>query len=164
MVLTVVVSALVCAGAVIDTFVKVLAVGIRVGVAIGLSINPLTGTMLDVLARMGVDVLAGVNVNIFAGVTTAFEFDVRCPLERFPCCAAFDCRPTPSLDCDTDLHTWMPSYHVCSSLALPALPHFPNQEPLRAQQLIFPDFAMIPHLGHAELIVVVVAVCACGNW
>jgi hypothetical protein len=29
-----------------------------------------------------------------------------------------------------------------------------NQEPPRAQQLIFLDFAMMPHLGHTELMIV----------
>merc|ERR1712032_86042 len=59
------------------------------------------------------------------------------------------------LDCGSVLQAWMPSYHVYSSLALPAVPQSPNQEPPRPQQLIFPDFAMMPHLGHTELIVVV---------
>ena len=50
----------------------------------------------------------------------------------------------------------MPSYHVRSSLALPVLPQFPNQEPPRPQQLTFPDLAIMPHLGHTELMVGVV--------
>ena len=62
----------------------------------------------------------------------------------------------PALDRAGDLQARMPSYHVCSSLALPAVPHFLNQEPPRPQQLIFPDFAMAPHLGHAGLVVVIV--------
>jgi hypothetical protein len=37
---------------------------------------------------------------------------------------------------------------------LPALPQFLNQEPPRAQQLIFPDFAIEPHFEHTELIIV----------
>ena len=39
-----------------------------------------------------------------------------------------------------------------------ALPQFPNQEPLRPQQLTFPDLTMLPHLKHPELMVVVVMV------
>jgi hypothetical protein len=31
-----------------------------------------------------------------------------------------------------------------------------NHEPPRPQQLLFPDFAMMPHLGHTEVMVVVV--------
>ena len=54
----------------------------------------------------------------------------------------------------------MPLYHVCSSLALPALPQFPNQEPPRPQQLAFPDLAIVPHLGHKELVMAVVVVVA----
>ena len=48
----------------------------------------------------------------------------------------------------------MPSYHVC----LPEPPQLLNQEPPRAQQLLSPDFAMVPHLRHSELMVVVMAV------
>ena len=61
-----------------------------------------------------------------------------------------------ALECTSVLQAWMPSYHVWSILALPARPQFPNQEPLRPQQLFPPDFAMMPHLGHTELMVVVV--------
>ena len=62
-----------------------------------------------------------------------------------------------ALDCPSVLQARMPSYHVWRSFALPALPQFLNQEPPRPQQLFLPDFAMVPHLGHAELMVVVVA-------
>ena len=65
-----------------------------------------------------------------------------------------------ALDCDSVLQARMPSYHVCPGLALPALPQFLNQEPLRPQQLILPDFAMMPHLGHTELMAVVVIAAA----
>ena len=40
---------------------------------------------------------------------------------------------------------------------LPAPPQFWNQEPPRAQQLLRPDFAMMPHLEHTEPMIVVVA-------
>ena len=63
-----------------------------------------------------------------------------------------------ALELASVLQARMPSYHVWSSLPLPVLPHFPNQEPLRPQQLIFPGLAKMPHLGHTELMVVVVAV------
>ena len=70
----------------------------------------------------------------------------------------------PALDRASDLQARMPSYHVCSSLALPALPQFLNQEPLRPQQLGFPDLAMMPHLKHTELMVVVVMVAGVYMW
>ena len=60
-------------------------------------------------------------------------------------------------DFDRALHAWIPSYHLCSSFALPAAPQLPNQEPPRPQQLILPDFLIIPHLEHKELTLVVVA-------
>ena len=41
-------------------------------------------------------------------------------------------------------------------MELTALAHFFNQEPPGAQQLSFPDFLMMPHLGHDELTTTVV--------
>ena len=55
-----------------------------------------------------------------------------------------------------DLHVWMPSYHVWSSFVSRALPQFLNHEPPWPQQLLLPDVSMVPHLGHVELISVVV--------
>ena len=42
-------------------------------------------------------------------------------------------------------------------MELSSLPQFLNQEPPRPQQLVSPDFLMVPHLGHEELPVCVVA-------
>ena len=63
-----------------------------------------------------------------------------------------------ALDCSGDLQARMPSDHVCARLELPPLPHVPNQEPPRPQQLNLPDFSMIPHLEHKELIIVVIVI------
>ena len=71
--------------------------------------------------------------------------------------AVFSCWPMALLDRVRALQDWMPSYHVCSTFALPALPQFLNQEPPRPQQLILPDFATVPHLEHMEPMVVVAA-------
>ena len=60
-----------------------------------------------------------------------------------------------ALDRVRALQACMPSYHVCWSLVLRAPPHFLNQEPPRPQQLLSPDFAMVPHLGHPDMMVVV---------
>ena len=94
-VVTVVVRAPVwVAGAVIDTFVEVLTVGMRVdvlivvsNVAVDLLMDALTGIILGLLANnIGVDVLVEVNVNAFAGVITAFDFPMPGrPLEEFRC-------------------------------------------------------------------------------
>ena len=51
---------------------------------------------------------------------------------------------------------------VMDTFALAAVPQFSNQEPPRPQQLLLPDFAMIPHLGHAALIVIAVVVVTAG--
>ena len=39
-----------------------------------------------------------------------------------------------------------------------ARPQFLNQDPPRPQQLFLPDFPMVPHAGHAGMIVAVVSV------
>ena len=62
------------------------------------------------------------------------------------------------LDCSCSLQARMPSDHVCIRLELPPLPQLPNQDPPRLQQLILPDFLMVPHLRHTELIIVVITV------
>merc|ERR1719174_2696420 len=93
---------------------------------------------------------------VIAGVMTA-KFAMSAPLDGFSCCwRTLVCRPMVALDRTGDLQARMPSYHVCSSLELPALPQFLNQEPLRPQQLLFPDFLMVPHLRHSGLITAVV--------
>ena len=88
-VVTVAGRALVCAGAVIDTFVEVvLTIGMRVGVLIIVSnvaadllMGALDDITRDVLTNIDVDALVNVNGNLFAGVMTAFEFAVPGPLE-----------------------------------------------------------------------------------
>ena len=110
------------------------------------------GVMLGVLS--GKEVLANVTANAFVFVTTTSEAAVSTPLEASGRCAASDCRALAPLGCRRVLHARMPACHVCS--AFPALPQFPNQEPLRAQQLRFPDFPMVPHLRQRGLMVVTV--------
>ena len=104
-----------------------------------------------------IGVVTGVSVDVLAGVMAALEFAIISePFKEFSCSAACDCWPLPLLDCARVLQTWMPAYHVWSSLVLPAPPQCLNQEPPRPQQLCLPDFLMEPHLGHTELLVVVV--------
>ena len=103
-----------------------------------------------------IDELVYVNANVFVTVTITFGFIMSGSLGEFRCWPEFDCRPMTALDCVSVLQAWIPSYHVWSRLVLPALPQFLNQEPLWPQQLIFPDFVMIPHLGHTELMIIVV--------
>ena len=120
------------------------------GITIDSFVEALAGVMLDVLSEIGVEELA--DVNTFAFRMTALEFPVPIPLEELS-------RPLALLDCARVLQAWMPSYHVWRSLKLPGLPQFLNQEPPRPQQLLLPDFPMMPHLGHTELMVVVVTAC-----
>ena len=138
------------ARAIINTFVEVLTVDMWADVLI----DTLTDTILGSLTNIGAD---DANVNVFAGVMTSFEFAMPDPFEEFRCWAAFDCRSMTVLECISVSQAWMPSYQVWSGLALPALPQCPNQKPPWPQQLIFPDFATMPHLGHTELVVVVLA-------
>ena len=112
-------------------------------------------TVIDVLD----DGILGVGVNM--------KFTLPVPWgESIPFgWAAFPRWPTAILKCARALQAFMPSYHVCSSLVLPAPPQLLNQEPPRPQQLLFPDFAMVPHFGHAEVMVVFVAAgVLCGHW
>ena len=114
--------------------------------------------VIDVVFDICVEDLAAVNANILLAVMTDFWFSTSTPwAESIPFCwAAFSCWSIMTvLDSDRALHAWIPSYHVWWSFMLPAPPQVLNQAPPRAQQLIFPDFAMVPHFGHTELMVVV---------
>ena len=113
---------------------------------------------LEVLVVAVVVVLVDVNANVLAGVMTLLNFAISESLKGFSCWAAFDRWPLTLLDCTCVLQAWMPSCQVWSSLAFPAPPQFPNQEPSRPQQLILPDFLMETHFGHTELVVVFLVV------
>ena len=92
-VIVVVGRALMCTGSVIDTFVEVLTVGMRVdvlivtsNVAVDLLMDALTDIRLGLLANnIGVGVLGDVNVNVFLGVSTVFEFARSETVEDFRC-------------------------------------------------------------------------------
>ena len=116
------------------------------------------GAIVSAVTGVDVDLLAGVSVNVVAAVMTALGCTMSASLEEwlFFCWAAFACWPTAVSDCDRALQACMPSYHVWSRFVLPTRPQVLNQEPPRPQQLTLPDFAMMPHLGHTELTVVVV--------
>ena len=85
---TVLVRAFMCAGAVIEMFVKVLTLDMRIdvlsivsGMAVDLLMDALTDIKRVVLSNINVDVLVDVNENLFAGVMTAFDFATSGPLE-----------------------------------------------------------------------------------
>ena len=106
-------------------------------------------------------VIAGMVTVVVVGVVIDLSIDtlvMSAPLEGLSCGSTFDCRPTAALNCDHFLQAWIPSYHVCCNFVLPAPPQFLNQEPPRPQQLILPDFAMVPHLLHIADAIVVVSV------
>ena len=106
-------------------------------------------------------VVAALATNILAGAMIDLGFDIS-ELSKGLCCwSAFDCWPLAALDFARVLQAWMPSCHVCSSLALPALPQLPNQDPPRAQQLLFPDFWMEPHVGHSKLMIAALSAGVC---
>ena len=131
-------------------------VGVMSGVVADALLNMLTGTIIGCVSDIGVEVLADVNANVFAAVITTLEFAVPMPSEECWCCLPFDCWSRTAFNCNRVLQVCMPSYHVCRGCALPALPQFLNQEPPRPQQFLLPDFLMVPHLVHTELMVVVV--------
>ena len=114
---------------------------------------------VDGVSESGVDVLADVSVSVLVAVMTLLEFakPVLCAESTLCCCTMSTCGPMTALDCACLWQVWMPSRHVCCTFALPVPPQFPNQEPPRPQQLSLPDLSMVPHLGHTEQRVVVVA-------
>ena len=86
--LVVVVRDLLCAGAVIDTFVEVVTGDMRVtvlmivsNVAVGLLMDSLTSITRGVLTKIDDDVVY-VDANVFAGIMTALEFGMSGPLEE----------------------------------------------------------------------------------
>ena len=151
---------------VIKVFVVVLSIN---GWADDVVIDTLSGVyvdvIIDVVFDIGVEVLTDVDSNVLIAAMTAL-FVMAAPWEESMslCWAPFSWWSTAVLDCDGALQAWIPSYHVCWSFALPTLPQFLNQEPPIPQQLILPDLLMVPHLGHAETVIVVVSagvfVCA----
>ena len=106
--------------------------------------------------RVGTDALA----DIWTSVTLAASWEKS----LLSCCAASSCWSITLLDCDRALQAWKPSDHLWSSFVAPAAPQFPNQEPPRPQQLALPDFAMMPHLGHTKLMILVAAGVVYIDW
>ena len=97
------------------------------------------------------------SLNIVAAMVTALGFSVSTPPDLFSCSAALDSSPLAVFNCVRVLQASKPSYHLCSTLLLSALPQFPNQEPPRPQQLLLPDLPMMPHLGHTGTMAVSLA-------
>ena len=129
------------------------------GVVIDVSAAVVINRLSDVMVGVGVEMLTD-GVFIVVVAMAALEFITKSGSLQDSllfCWAAFRCWPTAVLDCVHDLQVRIPSYHVWSSLLLPAFPQFPNQEPPWPQQLILPDLWMVPHLWHTELMIVVVA-------
>ena len=121
--------------------------------ALDVLIDTLTGALADACA----DELAKVNVNVLAAVVSTLKFGMPIPLGESSCCTVFECWSKGILARAHGLHARMPWDHVCLMFASRALPQFPNQEPPRAQQLLLPDFLMVPHSEHTETMVAVVS-------
>ena len=125
-------------------------------------IDALVDTGAGVVINMIIGIATGIRVDMPDDVdTNVLEFDTpAAPREEepIPLCwpAACKCWPIPILL----LQAWMPSYHVRSSFALPAVPQFRNHEPPRPQQLRLFDLPIFPHLWHTELMIVLPVVIA----
>ena len=152
--------------AVID-FDFVVSVSCAVGVLVEVWLDTLTAAdsedvIIVAASDIGVDMFADVVTNVLTVVTADLTFIVPSPLtDSAPSCwAASICWPIADLECARAVQALIPSCQVWPSLALPAPPQFLNQEPPRPQQLLRPDFAMVPHLEHANprAVVVVAAV------
>ena len=116
--------------------------------------------IIVVVSGIGVDVLAELNVNRVTASMNDLDFALSTPFEKLmiSCRAAacFSWWLMIIFECVPALQAWIPSYQVWPAFEFPSPPQFLNQEPPRPQQLLFPDFAMVPHLGHTELMIVVV--------
>ena len=143
---------------------------------LGVVIIPLSGCAHGRLTVMMIDKLVceapGMRVGTSTAVCRAVLVVARIALEcvkpvscaidaRNNCSKVCRCWPITAVSGCPASQAWMPSYHVCGSFVLPVAPHFPNQEPPRAQQLSLPDLLMVPHLRHKESMIVVVAADVC---
>ena len=123
----------------------------------------LNGDWADAIISDASAIGAEVNPSGLTAVMAVLECAFPVPLNKpFSCCRApFNCCSMTVLDCARALQACKPSCHVWPTRTSGSLLQFPNQEPPRPQQLILPDFFMVPHFGHTELMAVVF-VAACG--
>ena len=125
-------------------------------------------TDIDALADRAIVVVPYINVDLLSGMVanTALEstpmlassekaFCFSCKICRWRSTAAWNC---------CDLQTRIPSYHVLPRDMLPALRQFPYQEPPCPQQLILPDFLMMPHSRHTGPMGAVVLTARISMW
>ena len=147
-------------GSLISIPTEELAIDVRADVWIDALADVLINDMTIVAASgIGVDMLVDADANVLAAVRAAWTFIVPAPLpDSVPFCwAASSCWPIADLGCARALQALIPSCQVWPSFALTAPPQVLNQEPPWPQQLLFPDFSMVPHLEHTEPTIVVVA-------
>ena len=122
-------------------------IGVLLSVVVDTLIDTLAGTILGEF--MAIEVLVDVSSTIMSELALSLP-----TLEDLSSWAVFDSLFLAIFSCVRASQAWKPSCHVCSRFVLPGLPHLLNQEPPRPQQLLLPDFPMIPHLGHTTLMVV----------
>ena len=118
-------------------------------------------TLTAVLDDVSDDRLPEVHPNVLFATVSALKFDIPAPSDNPSSSAPLDSSTDATSHRDHSLQASMPSDHVCSCLESPALPHFPNQDPPRLQQLLLPDFLMMPHLEHTAIVSGILAV---GVW
>ena len=126
--------------------------------------NALFVVVLGEVVGLLTDALPFIIIGIFSGIIfvhvlieveengsiAALAFATPKPLRDFSCWVTCICLLIGTLN---GSQAWIPSCHVCLTFVLPGLPQFLYQAPPRPQQLIFPDFAMMPHLGHHREVV-----------
>ena len=106
--------------------------------------NVLAG-MISLVSEVGADMPADVEIQFFM-------FNIPALVEPKLCFrAAFSCLAMAVLDCARVSHARKPSCHVYSLVELPTVPQLFNQEPPRAQQLLLPDFLVVPHFRQKGL-------------
>ena len=113
--------------------------------------------LIDVFASAGIGAVSVVDALFGAGVNV-WLISVPASFEKLLIVGpkALCCWPITACDCPA-LQASKPSYHVCSLSVLSVAPHFPYQEPPRAQQLRLSLFLMTPQVRHAVMVGDVVA-------
>ena len=142
-----------------DDLVIVRMVGESIAPLAGVVIDSLLGGVIDVavdmLAELGIVIVVApvIVLEVFMAVPTRVSLLEDSLRSRS---AARSCWRMAAVGCLRALQAWMPSYHVCTTFALPAPPQVPNQEPPRPQQLFLTDLRMVPHWAQTELMAFVV--------
>ena len=108
-----------------DMEIIIVVIALDFGVSVSYIVDVLTDLIVGVLSGEMIGGVSSSGVGVLTAAWIVLKFVTALSEEAIPCSSpAFSCWPNAVLDCGRVLHAWIPSYHECSSLALPALPQF----------------------------------------